>query len=52
MYEGNQAMTQAGAALGCYKEKDPMQQMTCGENLERNSLVTDKSAMEIMAVCK
>ncbi len=28
-------MTQAGNALGCYQEKDPMQQITCGENLER-----------------
>ena len=54
MYEGNQAMTQAGNALGCYKEKDPMQQMTCGENLERKiaeqkeRLAMLESAMEEM----
>ncbi|MEN9490782.1 MAG: hypothetical protein RJA63_1231 [Pseudomonadota bacterium] len=30
MYEGTQAMMQAGNALGGYKDKDPMQQMTCG----------------------
>ena len=34
MYEGNQIAVQS--SLGCYaKDKDPMQQMTCGENLER-----------------
>ena len=34
MYNENQVMVQGGA-LGCYKDKDPMQHMTCGENLER-----------------
>ncbi len=34
MYEGNQIAAAQGT-LGCYKDKDPMQQMTCGENLER-----------------
>lgn len=35
MYEGNQVMMPAGNTLGYCKDKDPMQQMTCGENLER-----------------
>lgn len=34
MHEGNQ-LSAAQGSLGCYKDKDPMQQMTCGENLER-----------------
>lgn len=54
MYEGTQAMTQAVNALGGYKDKDPMQQMTCGENLERKiaeqkeRLAMLESAMEEM----
>ncbi len=32
MYEGNQAV---GQLAGCEVKRDTMQQMTCGENLER-----------------
>lgn len=53
MYEGNQIAVQS--SLGCYaKDKDPMQQMTCGENLERKiaeqkeRLAMLESAMEEM----
>lgn len=35
MYEGSQTQTQKGLIGYPAKEMDPMQQMTCGENLER-----------------
>lgn len=34
MYENQMIVKQQAAALGCAMQ-DPMQQMTCGENLER-----------------
>jgi hypothetical protein len=50
MHEGDKVM--AAQQLGCYKEKDPMSQMTCGENLERKIAEQTERLMMLEAAKK
>lgn len=49
MYE-NQMIAKQGAALGCATQ-DPMQQMTCGENLERK-IAEQKERLAMLEAAK
>lgn len=49
MYNENQVMVQGGT-LGCAKQ-DPMQQMTCGENLERK-IAEQKERLAMLEAAK
>lgn len=50
MHEGDKVM--AAQQLGCYKEKDLMSQMTCGENLERKIAEQTERLMMLEAAKK
>jgi hypothetical protein len=50
MHEGDKVT--AAQQLGCYKEKDPMSQLTCGENLERKIAEQTERLMMLEAAKK
>lgn len=50
MYENQMIVKQQAAALGCAMQ-DPMQQMTCGENLERK-IAEQKERLAMLEAAK